>query len=170
MLISTSFVSQVSSLMVSLSLHTSFDVPLAHPSVWGLLVVCVFSTVSFYYVEENYASEPVVPMRLLRMKTPALINVAMGFYTSTLFARSVPTSNFPQANSTLIASFSLSRTTQDVHSPHLPSRRSRSLESADGLRHAAFWDLRVDLLPLRRMVHAEIRFVGTCRLSKIELD
>ncbi|KAL7418069.1 vacuolar amino acid permease [Mrakia frigida] len=77
----------VSSLMVSLSLHTSFDVPLAHPSVWGLLVVCVVSTVSFYYVEENYASEPVVPMRLLRMKTPALINVAMGFYTSTLFAR-----------------------------------------------------------------------------------
>ena len=84
-----SVVLQVSSLMVSLSLHTSFDVPLANPSVWGLLVVCVFSTISFYFIEEYYASEPVVPMRLLRMKTPALINIAMGFYTSTLFARSV---------------------------------------------------------------------------------
>lgn len=83
----TYFLFQVSSLMVSLSLHTSFDVPLANPSVWGLLVVCVVSTISFYYVEEHYASEPVVPMRLLRMKTPALINIAMGFYTSTLFAR-----------------------------------------------------------------------------------
>jgi hypothetical protein len=68
--------------MISLSLHTSLDVPLSSPRVWGLLLLTFLSTIAFYYVEEYHAKEPVVPMELVRMRTPVVIFLAMGFCTS----------------------------------------------------------------------------------------
>lgn len=70
--------------MIALSLHTSFDIPLSNPFVWVQLVVSLVSVVVFYYVEEYWAKEPVVPMSLLKKRTPTLIMVAMGFCTSCL--------------------------------------------------------------------------------------
>lgn len=66
--------------MIALSLHTSFDMPMSHPSVAGLLAASLVSAAIFYVIEEWFAKEPLLPMSILRMWTPCSIMLALLFY------------------------------------------------------------------------------------------
>jgi MFS family permease len=76
----------VSSLMVSLSLFTSYGYPISSPLVYLTLLVSAVS-IPILYVIETRAKEPIVPMDLLKKKDPLLILVGMFCYNYTSNAR-----------------------------------------------------------------------------------
>ncbi|CDZ97896.1 Predicted transporter (major facilitator superfamily) [Phaffia rhodozyma] len=82
-----SILTSITSLMVSLSLHTSSSLPWSHPAVYSLLIVFAISTAIFWYVEGHVAEEPLISLSLLKMKTPGLVLLAFMLLTMSTFAR-----------------------------------------------------------------------------------
>lgn len=83
----TRSISKVTSLMLSLSLHSASGLPFSHPAVYGLLGLFVASTIGFWACETYHATEPLIPMSLLTMRTPSLVLTAFLLLTMTGFAR-----------------------------------------------------------------------------------
>jgi len=63
----------VGSLLLGLSLKTTEDIPWSHPLVWGLLVFSAFFLVLFVCVEAKWSLAPVMPLRLLKQRTPMAV-------------------------------------------------------------------------------------------------
>lgn len=70
--------------MISLSLHTASGLPYSHPAVISLFSTAAVSAIAFYFIEEA-ATEPLIPMSLLKMRTPALVLSAFILLTMTTF-------------------------------------------------------------------------------------
>lgn len=73
---SLTLVMAVGCLLVAVTLKTAEEVPWSHPSVWGLSIISVIALVSFVFVEAYVSTEPILPMRLLRQRTPACVAVS----------------------------------------------------------------------------------------------
>ncbi|KAL7412507.1 major facilitator superfamily domain-containing protein [Mrakia frigida] len=80
-------VTSVTSLMLSLSLHSASSLPWSHPAVYLLLALFLASTIGFWACEQYHAAEPLIPMSLLTMRTPSLVLTAFLLLTMTGFAR-----------------------------------------------------------------------------------
>jgi hypothetical protein len=63
----------VGSLLLGLSLKTSEDLQWNSVTVVGLLSLSAVFTVAFVYVEAEWTPEPVMPLRLLTMRTPLAV-------------------------------------------------------------------------------------------------
>ncbi|KAG8955272.1 hypothetical protein FRC03_011232, partial [Tulasnella sp. 419] len=70
---SITLVLAVSSLLLAVTLNSSVGVPWSNPSVWGLLLCAAMFITAFVLVEAYLASEPVMPLRLLRKRTPLAV-------------------------------------------------------------------------------------------------
>jgi hypothetical protein len=63
----------VGSLLLGLSLKTGEDLEWNSPTVVGLLCLSAVFAIAFVSVEAKWAPEPVMPMRLLTMRTPFFV-------------------------------------------------------------------------------------------------
>lgn len=107
--------------MLSLSLHTASGYPLSHPLVYSLFIVFGVSTIAFYFVEEHWAEEPLIPMVLLKERTPAFVLTGFLLLTMSTFARvRFFFSHF--ATNHVLTHF---RFTTAFHASSLPARRPR---------------------------------------------
>ncbi|KAG8935126.1 hypothetical protein FRC02_008477, partial [Tulasnella sp. 418] len=70
---SITLVLAVSSLLLAVTFNSSAGVPWSNPSVWGLLLCAAMFITAFVLVEAYLASEPVMPLRLLRKRTPLAV-------------------------------------------------------------------------------------------------
>lgn len=70
---SLTLVLAVGSLLVAVTFGTAEEIPWSSPLVWGLLVLSFIALVSFVFVETYMSKEPILPMRLLRLRTPACV-------------------------------------------------------------------------------------------------
>ncbi|KAF8308605.1 vacuolar amino acid permease [Clavulina sp. PMI_390] len=86
---SLSLVAFVGCFLVAITLKTAEEMPWSSPSVWGLITVSGVSGVSFVLVEAFGSPEPILPLRLLKQRTPlsvALANFAISLVVySTLY-------------------------------------------------------------------------------------
>lgn len=66
-------------LLLSLSLKSTEELPWSHPLIWGLLLGSLFWGVCFALVETKVAAYPVLPLRLIRNRTPLAVSVTNFF-------------------------------------------------------------------------------------------
>ncbi|KAK8869741.1 hypothetical protein IAR55_000309 [Kwoniella newhampshirensis] len=72
----------VASLLLSMSIKTSTTKPdgsdysFKDPLIWGLLLASFLLTIGFLLVEEYYAPEPILPLKLLTRRTPVAIAIS----------------------------------------------------------------------------------------------
>ena len=81
---SVTLVIGISTLLLGVSLKTSEELAWANPIVWGLLVISIVSFIGFVLVEKHIAAEPILPMRLLKSRTPLAVAIANLYVTSFL--------------------------------------------------------------------------------------
>lgn len=77
---SLTLISTIGALLLSLSFKSNLQYEWSDARVYGSLIAFLIGIVSFIYVE-ILASEPVLPIRLLKLKTP-LCSVGISFFTS----------------------------------------------------------------------------------------
>ncbi|KAG8691018.1 hypothetical protein FRC11_007428 [Ceratobasidium sp. 423] len=76
----------VGSLLLGLSLKTSEDLEWSSPTVIGLLCLSGVFAIAFVFVEVKWAPEPVMPLRLLSMRTPLFVAISNFCVSSNAFA------------------------------------------------------------------------------------
>ncbi|CAE6521165.1 unnamed protein product [Rhizoctonia solani] len=76
----------VGSLLLGLSLKTSEDLEWSSPTVVSLLCSSGIFGVAFVFVEAKWAPEPVMPLRLLTMRTPLFVAISNFCVSSNAFA------------------------------------------------------------------------------------
>ena len=54
-------------------LQATEEMSIRHPLIWGLYTASGLATIAFVVVEAYVVPEPVMPLRLLKQKTPAAI-------------------------------------------------------------------------------------------------
>lgn len=85
---SLTLVAGIGSLLVAVTLKGSEELPWHHPLVWTLLVSSIVFIAGFVIVEGFFSKELIVPLRLLKQRTPravALMNLCvLGFWGSWL--------------------------------------------------------------------------------------
>ncbi|KAF8313424.1 vacuolar amino acid permease [Clavulina sp. PMI_390] len=77
---SLTLVAFVGCFLVAITLRTAEEMPWSDPMVWGLLLISGVSGVAFVLVEAYISAEPILPLRLLKQRTPlsvALSNFAV---------------------------------------------------------------------------------------------
>lgn len=65
----------VGSLLLAVTLKTAEGLAWANPWVWGLFIISVIFLVGFVYVEGWIAKEPIMPLRLLKQRTPLAVAI-----------------------------------------------------------------------------------------------
>lgn len=70
---SLTLASTVGSLLLAVTLRASEELPWSHPWVYGLLITSAIMSVAFIYVEGWFAKEPILPLRLLKQRTPRFV-------------------------------------------------------------------------------------------------
>ncbi|EKM59678.1 uncharacterized protein PHACADRAFT_87775 [Phanerochaete carnosa HHB-10118-sp] len=83
---SLTLVLTVGSLLLGLSLKSTEELPWSHPVVWGLLVSSAVWCALFVMVESRWASYPVMPMRLVRQRTPLAVSLSNFFGSMAAFS------------------------------------------------------------------------------------
>ena len=83
---SLTLVPTVGCLLLGLSLKTMEDFPWSHPLIWGLISSSGVWGAAFVIVELRISAYPVVPIRLMRQRTPLAIAltslfISMGTYS-----------------------------------------------------------------------------------------
>ena len=73
---SFTLVGMVGCLLLGLSLKSTEELPWTHPVVWGLLLASVIFSVLFIWVETRYSPYPVMPMRLIKQRTPLFVSLS----------------------------------------------------------------------------------------------
>ncbi|CAO1616914.1 unnamed protein product [Sympodiomycopsis kandeliae] len=59
---------------LAITFFSANELPLGNPLVWGLLLASLIFLALFLYIENNIAVEPVLPLRLLKTKSVALMS------------------------------------------------------------------------------------------------
>lgn len=70
---SITLVSFVGSLLTAITFLTAEEMPITTPIVYSLFIISGVSLVAFILVEIYWSNEPILPMRLLKMRTPAAV-------------------------------------------------------------------------------------------------
>ncbi|RPD61919.1 vacuolar amino acid permease [Lentinus tigrinus ALCF2SS1-7] len=83
---SFTLVGTVGCLLLGLSLKSTEELPWTHPVVWGLLLASVVFAVLFIWVETRYAPYPVMPMRLIKQRTPLFVSLSNFFGSVAAFS------------------------------------------------------------------------------------
>ncbi|TBU48489.1 vacuolar amino acid permease [Dichomitus squalens] len=83
---SFTLVGMVGCLLLGLSLKSTEELPWAHPLIWGLLLASVVFCVLFIWVETSFAPFPVMPMRLIRQRTPLFVSLSNFFGSVAAFS------------------------------------------------------------------------------------
>lgn len=83
---SFTLVGTVGCLLLGLSLKSTEELPWTHPVVWGLLLASVIFSVLFIWVETRYSPYPVMPMRLIKQRTPLFVSLSNFFGSVAAFS------------------------------------------------------------------------------------
>lgn len=80
---SVTLVGTVGTLLLGFSLKSTEELPWAHPLVWGLFVASAVFGVCFVSVETFVSHSPVMPLHLIRKRTPLAVALS-NFLSSTV--------------------------------------------------------------------------------------
>ncbi|OBZ77059.1 Multidrug resistance protein fnx1 [Grifola frondosa] len=83
---SFTLVGTVGCLLLGLSLKSTEEMPWSHPVIWGLLVASVVFGGLFVAVETYYSPYPVMPMRLIKQRTPLAVSLSNFFGSVAAFS------------------------------------------------------------------------------------
>lgn len=83
---SFTLVGTVGALLLGLSLKSTEELPWAHPLIWGLLLASAVFGAAFIWVETCWSPFPVMPMRLIRMRTPLFVSLSNFFGSVAAFS------------------------------------------------------------------------------------
>ncbi|KAI9001206.1 vacuolar amino acid permease [Trametes punicea] len=83
---SFTLVGAVGCLLLGLSLKSTEELPWSHPLIWGLLLASVVFTVAFVRVETSFSPYPVMPMRLMKQRTPLFVSLSNFFGSVAAFS------------------------------------------------------------------------------------
>lgn len=83
---SLTLVLTVGSLLLGLSLKSTEELPWSHPLIWGLISSSGVWGVIFVLVEIRVAAYPVMPIRLIRQRTPLAVSLANFFVSVAAFS------------------------------------------------------------------------------------
>ena len=83
---SFTLVGMVGCLLLGLSLKSTEELPWSHPLIWGLLIASVVFGALFLWVETSYAPFPVMPMRLVKQRTPLFVSLSNFFGSVAAFS------------------------------------------------------------------------------------
>ncbi|KAF8313423.1 MFS general substrate transporter [Clavulina sp. PMI_390] len=67
---SLTLVTFVGCFLVAITLRTAEEVPWNSPKLWGFLITSAVSAIAFILVEAFVSAEPILPLRLLKQRTP----------------------------------------------------------------------------------------------------
>ena len=76
---SSTFVLTTGCALLGLSLKSTEELPWSHPLIWGLISVSIVWGAAFIIVETKIAAYPVMPIRLVKQRTPLAIAIALFF-------------------------------------------------------------------------------------------
>ena len=83
---SLTLVMTVGCLLLGLSLKSTEELPWSHPLIWGLISVSGIWAVIFVVVETKVAAYPVMPIRLIKQRTPLAVSLANFFASIAAFS------------------------------------------------------------------------------------
>ena len=83
---SFTLVGMVGCLLLGLSLKSTEELPWAHPLIWGLLLASVVFGGAFIWVETCYSPYPVMPMHLVKQRTPFFVSLSNFFGSVAAFS------------------------------------------------------------------------------------
>jgi len=83
---SLTLVLTVGSLLLGLSLKSTEELPWSHPLIWGLISASGVWGVIFVVVEIRVAAYPVMPIRLIKQRTPLAVSLANLFVSATAYS------------------------------------------------------------------------------------
>lgn len=79
-------VGTVGCLLLGLSLKSTEELPWSHPIIWGLLVMSLVFCGLFILVETYWAPYPVMPIRLIKQRTPLFVSLSNFFGSMAAFS------------------------------------------------------------------------------------
>lgn len=79
-------VGTVGCLLLGLSLKSTEELPWSHPLIWGLLVSSSVFCGLFLLVETYWAPYPVMPIRLIKQRTPLAVSLSNFFGSAAAFS------------------------------------------------------------------------------------
>ncbi|EMD40562.1 hypothetical protein CERSUDRAFT_111161 [Gelatoporia subvermispora B] len=83
---SFTLVGTVGCLLLGLSLKSTEELPWSNPIIWGLLLASVVWCAFFIYVETYVSPYPVMPMRLIKQRTPLAVSLSNFFGSVAAFS------------------------------------------------------------------------------------
>ncbi|OJT13552.1 Multidrug resistance protein fnx1 [Trametes pubescens] len=83
---SFTLVGTVGALLLGISLKSTEELPWAHPLIWGLLLASAVFGAAFIWVETCWSPFPVMPMRLIRQRTPLFVSLSNFFGSVAAFS------------------------------------------------------------------------------------
>ena len=83
---SLTLVMTVGCLLLGLSLKSTEEMPWSHPVICGLLVASAIFCALFVMVESWWAPYPVMPMRLIKQRTPLAVSLSNFFGSVAAFS------------------------------------------------------------------------------------
>ncbi|KAL6299123.1 vacuolar amino acid permease [Sparassis latifolia] len=83
---SLTLVGTVGCLLLGLSLKSTEELPWSHPLIWGLLAASVVWCALFILVETRFSPYPVMPMRLVKERTPLAVSLSCFFGSVAAFS------------------------------------------------------------------------------------
>lgn len=92
---SFTLVGAVGCLLLGFSLKSTEELPWSSPIIWGLLLTSVVWGTLFVLVETHWSPYPVMPMRLVKQRTPLAVSLACFFGSMAAFSTVCLTFNLP---------------------------------------------------------------------------
>ncbi|KAH9844047.1 vacuolar amino acid permease [Rhodofomes roseus] len=83
---SFTLVGTVGCLLLGFSLKSTEELGWSHPLIWGLLLASVIWCILFVLVETHWSPYPVMPMRLVKQRTPLFVSLACFFGSVAAFS------------------------------------------------------------------------------------
>ena len=83
---SFTLVGTVGCLLLGLSMKSTEELSWSHPLIWGLLLASLVFGVAFIWVETCYSPYPVMPMRLIKQRTPLFVSLSNFFGSVAAFS------------------------------------------------------------------------------------
>ncbi|OCH88298.1 MFS general substrate transporter [Obba rivulosa] len=83
---SFTLVGTVGCLLLGISLKSTEELPWSNPIIWGLLLASAISCAFFIYVETYVSPYPVMPMRLIKQRTPLAVSLSNFFGSVAAFS------------------------------------------------------------------------------------
>ncbi|KAI0939480.1 hypothetical protein AcV5_000887 [Taiwanofungus camphoratus] len=83
---SLTLVGTVGCLLLGFSLKSTEELPWSHPLIWGLLVASAVWCGFFVFVETCYSPYPVMPIRLVKQRTPLAVSLSCLFGSIAAFS------------------------------------------------------------------------------------